>query len=113
MTKINKSATHQDRETARKLAPLLEAWYERCGRSFPWRSWHDEFRLAVTEILLQRTRAEVVTRFVERFLARYPNWRALSQVDASELERILRPLGLHRRRAVALRQLAAAALVGG
>jgi A/G-specific adenine glycosylase len=90
------------------MAPRLERWFNDHGRDFPWRRLRDPYRIAVTEVLLQRTQAEVVARFAPAFFERFPDWLALCAADAAELENILRPLGLHRRRAASL--LAAARL---
>jgi A/G-specific adenine glycosylase len=57
-------------------------------------------------MLLQRTQATTVAAFVDGFLEKYPNASALGSADAGELESALRPIGLQRRRAVALRQMA-------
>ena len=51
---------------ARLIAPPLEAWYRQHGREFPWRGWTDQYRLAVAEILLQRTTAKAVAGVVEQ-----------------------------------------------
>jgi len=60
----------------------------------------------VVEILLQRTRAEVVAAFVPDFLDRFPDWDSIVAAPLAELVAALAPLGLHRRRAAALRDLA-------
>lgn len=105
----SRSPSRSDLIRAGRVAPALTRWYERHGRSFVWRGWRDPYRLAVTEVLLQRTRAEVVAAFVERFFVRFPDWTALGQADARELETELRPLGLQRRRAESLHRLAVSA----
>ena len=64
--------------------------------------------MVVTELLLQRTRAEVVARFYCEFFGQYPSWRKLSMATPHELEQFLRPLGLWRRRADVLVRLASA-----
>lgn len=45
---------------------------------------------------------EAVAAFLPQFLARYRSLRGLSRASQGELERILRPVGLSRRRATAL-----------
>jgi A/G-specific adenine glycosylase len=89
-------------ERATTVGTVLRRWYARAGRSFPWREWHDPYRLAVVEILLQRTRAETVAAFAEVFFARYPHWDALASASRAELEHALAPIGLHERRAASL-----------
>jgi A/G-specific adenine glycosylase len=60
----------------------------------------------LTEVLLQRTRAEAVAAIYGRFFAKYPDWSALARASRLVLEGNLRPLGLWRRRAASLRSLA-------
>jgi A/G-specific adenine glycosylase len=94
-----------DLRRARNIGHALDEWFRRAGRDFPWRHWRDGYRLAVTEILLQRTQATTVARFIIGFLEKYPDAQSLASADAQELELDLLPLGIHRRRAAALRGL--------
>ena len=100
------------------VARALDAWFLQDGRSFPWRVGEgaatgplavdgrlDPWRVLVTEVLLQQTRAERVAGFVEGFFARFPDAAAVRDVEVSALETELRPLGLHLRRARCLRLL--------
>jgi A/G-specific adenine glycosylase len=103
---VQVEAAPRDVEIARSCAPLLERWFQLGGRRFVWRSWSDEYRVLVAEVLLQRTRAEAAEAFLPSFLSAYPNWGALASSDRDELEELLRPLGLARRRAESLRSLA-------
>lgn len=83
-------------------------WFQANGRDFPWRRpGLDLYTHAVTEVLVQRTRADVVARHLPGFLSEFPNWESLADAPDHALEDALRPIGLHRRRARALRALAA------
>jgi A/G-specific adenine glycosylase len=85
----------------------LLAWYSRNGRVFPWReAGVDEYRLVLTEILLQRTKAENVAKFYESFFNKFPNWQSLASVPQEEIESTLKPLGLYQQRAKRLFALA-------
>lgn len=91
----------------RRFARILEAWFAIHGRRFPWRKKRlSKYRTVVTEILLQRTRAETVAGFEGSFFRRYPGWRQLAVADTREIGSLLRPIGLWRRRADGLRGLA-------
>jgi A/G-specific adenine glycosylase len=84
-------------------------WFAEHGRTFPWREGGlGSYELVVAELLLQRTTANAVARFIPRFLERYPSWDRLDTADVKELEEQLRPIGLWRRRARALKELASA-----
>lgn len=88
--------------------PLLLAWFPRNGRSFPWRvPSASRYTVIVSELLLQRTRAETVAAFLPRFLKRFPGWNQLAVAPEGELRTFLKPIGLWRRRAASLRALAA------
>jgi A/G-specific adenine glycosylase len=74
------------------LREQLLCWFERSGRSFPWREPdRTPYEAILAEILLQRTTAKSVAR---AYLERYPSWTALAQVPRKAIEHALRPLGL-------------------
>ena len=92
-----------------KFSENLLAWYATNGRRFPWRnSSLSTYKVIVTELLLQRTRAETVSSFLPRFLDEYPDWQALAGADRSTIEKSLEPIGLQKRRASTLHRLAQA-----
>lgn len=85
----------------------LLSWFGTNARRFPWRSRRaSTYVQIVSEVLLQRTRAEVVARMMPVFVSRYPDWGSLTRARRSELEEVLRPLGLWRRRAASIAGLA-------
>ena len=63
---------------ARSLAARLLRWYDAEHRDLPWRRTHDPYRIWVSEIMLQQTRAEAVIPYYHRFLDRYPTIAALA-----------------------------------
>lgn len=92
-----------------RLQSRLNDWFKDNGRSFPWRkSRATVYERILPEVLLQRTRAEVVAQFLPRFIQRYPSWRKLAKASEKDLRQLLQPLGLWRRRASALTKLAQA-----
>jgi A/G-specific adenine glycosylase len=87
----------------------LLKWFDVSGREFPWREEDaNEYLKILTEVLLQRTRAESVAKFVGDFVDRYPSWSELSKARERDIGVRLRPIGLWRRRARSLRGLAQA-----
>jgi len=89
------------------LRRRLTSWYERYGRTFPWRARSaGKYERIISELLLQRTRAESVAVFAPRFISMFPNWIALAREPIASLETALRPVGLHARRAASLNALA-------
>jgi adenine-specific DNA glycosylase len=62
------------------LRRRLLSWFERNGRSFPWRHpGRTAYEVVVAEILLQRTTAAGVARAYSGFIERYPSWASLAQ----------------------------------
>lgn len=89
-----------------RFSRKINDWFSQNGRSFPWRrKGQSLYRLVLTEILLQRTRAETVAAFYQEFYAQYPNWKALSVASQNDLETALKPIGLWKRRAETLKSL--------
>lgn len=85
----------------------LLAWYEINKRSFPWRNNSaSNYVRIISEVLLQRTKAETVARYLPKFLASYPSWSKLGGASESDLIEILKPLGLSTQRGKRLYNLA-------
>jgi len=85
----------------------LLLWYKNNGRDFPWRKKSaTTYQRIVSEILLQRTKAETVKSFYKTFIDKYPSWKKLSESSETELGFFLKPIGLWRRKAVSLLNLA-------
>jgi A/G-specific adenine glycosylase len=85
----------------------LARWFRKHGRNFLWREESaDNYVKIVSEVLLQRTRAEVVAAFLPNFLDRFPSWDKLSIATEKDLQQYLQPIGLWRRRAASLEKLA-------
>ena len=79
------------------------------ARNLPWRTDVTPYRVWVSEIMLQQTRAEVVRRYYDRFLSELPNPRALAEVSDDRLSKLWEGLGYYRR--ASLMKRAAAVIV--
>lgn len=94
-------------ETLLEFRRRLLAWYENNGREFPWRRKSaSKYKLVISELLLQRTRAETVANFFGVFISEYPSWKKLAEAKESEIGKVIQPIGLWKRRAPTLKQLA-------
>ena len=92
---------------------LLE-WYDRNGRKFPWRSPNASvYQKIVSEILLQRTQASTVGQFYVAFFRMFQSWDDIDATPVKQLELVLKPIGLWRRRAASLKALAREMVVRG
>ena len=86
----------------------LLAWFTVHGRVLPWREpGLSDYELFIAEVLLQRTKAENVANYYPRFLATFPSWESLANIDSELLEEYLRPLGLAAQRTPRIKALAA------
>lgn len=82
-------------------------WYSKNGRVFPWRKKSaTNYELIIAEVFLQRTKAEVVSKYLTDFFKKYPSWEQLGKATEIELQEITKPLGLYRQRGGRLYKLA-------
>ena len=82
------------------LQHRLLKWFDENQRIFPWREDRaTKYQQIVSEILLQRTKAETVAKYYDTFFFKFPDWNALANASLEELEEIMKPLGLYRHRA--------------
>ncbi len=81
----------------RDAVPLLLDWYRAHRRDLPWRADRDPYRILVSEIMLQQTRAETVKPYFHRFLATLPTVEALATVDEPTLLKLWEGLGYYSR----------------
>jgi A/G-specific adenine glycosylase len=84
----------------------VTAWAAENGRDFPWRHTGDEYRIVVTEILLQQTTAAAVAKLYDGFFTQFPTWQALHKASPDELCAAISKLGLGNQRTARLKSLA-------
>lgn len=82
-------------------------WFEANARVFAWRNKSaSNYVRIISEVLLQRTKAETVSRYLPKFLGQYPSWRKLGEATEQDLVDILKPLGLSNQRGKRMFKLA-------
>jgi A/G-specific adenine glycosylase len=79
------------------IAHLLLAWYRSGHRDLPWRRTSDPYRIWVSEIMLQQTRAQAVVPYYERFLQRFPTVEALAAASEQDVLALWAGLGYYSR----------------
>ncbi len=79
------------------FAEALLAWYERGHRDLPWRRTSDPYRIWLSEIMLQQTRAQTAIPYYERFLERFPNVQALARAAEADVLAVWSGLGYYER----------------
>lgn len=79
------------------LQELLLDWYRRHRRVLPWRERPEPYRVWVSELMLQQTRVATVLPYFERFMARFPDVRALAVSSEEDVLALWSGLGYYRR----------------
>lgn len=80
------------------LRRAVLAWFRTHGRhTLPWRLTQDPWAVLLSELMLQRTRADLVTPVYVRVMAHWPTALELAEADPGAVADALRPLGLAHR----------------
>jgi A/G-specific adenine glycosylase len=75
----------------------LRNWFSLHARPFPWRTDRTPYRVWVSEVMLQQTRAEVVISYFERWMERFPTIEALAEASFEEVIKYWEGLGYYAR----------------
>src|SRR5690606_12408822 len=84
----------------RRLSAIRRALlrhYDQHRRELPWRGTADPYRVWVSEIMLQQTRADVVAPYYERWLERFPTLDALADAELDDVLHAWQGLGYYAR----------------
>lgn len=76
---------------------LLERWHSKNGFRYPWRKSRDPYRILMTEIMLQRTRADKVAELYRPFFDMFPSPEYLADASVASIRKVIAPLGLSHR----------------
>jgi A/G-specific adenine glycosylase len=77
----------------RRFRRRLLEWYDRNGRSLPWRETTDPYHILVSEIMLQQTQVDRVLPKYHEWLEKYPSLEALAGAPEDDVTETWRPLG--------------------
>ena len=102
------AANTAGRQRAKRAAAIsspqptdLLAWYDRHRRKLPWRAppgqRADPYRVWLSEIMLQQTTVKAVAPYYARFLARWPDIRALAAAPLDDVLKSWAGLGYYAR----------------
>jgi A/G-specific adenine glycosylase len=75
----------------------LLSWYDEHKRDLPWRKDRDPYRVWISEIMLQQTRAAAVLDHYQRFLQRFPTLEKLAAARPASVLSAWSGLGYYRR----------------
>jgi len=93
--------------TEKEMVKKILNWYEKNGRDFPWRETaRTPYEILIGEVMLQKTRAESIVDCYIEFLEMYPSPKELAKTEKTEIKSIIEPLGLQKRRAKTLKEIA-------
>jgi len=80
------------------FADTLLAWFDVSGRhDLPWQHPRTPYRVWLSEVMLQQTQVRVVIPYFERFLAAFPDVRALAAASLDEVTAVWSGLGYYAR----------------
>ncbi len=71
----------------------LLGWYDRHGRTLPWRETSDPYHILVSEIMLQQTQVDRVLPKYHEWLEKYPSLEALADAAEVDVVKTWYPLG--------------------
>lgn len=79
------------------FARKLINWSRHLDRPLPWREEEEPYRIWLSEMLLQQTRAAQAIPYYHRFVEQYPTVQELAQADIAEVLRLWEGLGYYNR----------------
>ena len=84
---------------------MVLSYYEQHGRDMPWRHTQDPYHILVSEIMLQQTQVERVTKKYPEFLHVFPDFATLAVAPLGEILAVWQGMG-YNRRAISLQKCA-------
>jgi A/G-specific adenine glycosylase len=86
-----------DARTRHAFRTELIRWFQRKRRAFPWRRHRTAYRVWISELMLQQTRADAVIPYYHRFMRRFPSLRALASATRGDVLKLWEGLGYYAR----------------
>jgi A/G-specific adenine glycosylase len=84
--------------TRRSLSGAVIQWQREHGRhGLPWQGTRDPYRVWLSEVMLQQTQVSTVLEYYPRFLARFPDVRALAAAPQDDVLALWSGLGYYSR----------------
>jgi len=79
------------------LVKELHSWFESNYRPFPWREKRTPYKVWVSEVMLQQTRASVVVPYFLKWMERFPDVSSLAAASVEEVIKMWEGLGYYSR----------------
>lgn len=93
----NGSRRRPSRRRTESLRVALLAFYDERRRDLPWRRDPDPYRVWVSEVMLQQTRADTAIPYYERWLRRFPTLDSLAAAEPDDVLKQWEGLGYYSR----------------
>jgi A/G-specific adenine glycosylase len=75
----------------------LRVWFKEVKRDFPWRREKNAYKVLVSEIMLQQTRAITVLPYFNAWIKRFPDFETLANASEEEVIKLWEGLGYYSR----------------
>lgn len=75
----------------------LHLWFEENKRDFPWRQERTPYKVWISEVMLQQTRASVVVPYFIRWMEIFPDVEKLAQASLEQVMKVWEGLGYYSR----------------
>lgn len=85
------------RKTIEAFRRDLVRWFRKNPRRFPWRTRRTPYRVWISELMLQQTRADTVVPYFNRFMKRFPSLHALARAPRQDVLKLWEGLGYYAR----------------
>jgi len=79
------------------IAAALGGWWKKHDRDMPWRRTGDPYAIWVSEVMLQQTQVATVIPYYQRWMARFPDVRALARAPIDDVLKLWEGLGYYSR----------------
>jgi A/G-specific adenine glycosylase len=80
-----------------EISHRLLAWFFADRRDLPWREESDPYRIWLSEVMLQQTRAETASAYYPRFLRLFPDLASLARAEEQQVLKAWEGLGYYGR----------------
>jgi A/G-specific adenine glycosylase len=75
----------------------LKKWFLKEKRNFPWREDRTDYRVWISEVMLQQTQASRVVAYFERWMQAFPTVSSLARADFAKVIKLWEGLGYYSR----------------
>ncbi len=84
-------------DNIREIQQTILVWYKQSGRQLPWRQTTDQYKILVSEMMLQQTQVDRVIPKYYVFLEKFPTVSSLADAQTADVLKMWSGLGYNRR----------------